>query len=240
MTENEDNKIKLDDSITDEEAKKSEECLKDSIKFENFCSPEEAPKDSPKEETATQSVSLEEYEKVKKDLLDTTERLKRALADFENYKKRVIKEKEDLQKYANETLLKDMLETADNLELTLFHSRQLPDVNEELIKGFEMTVKGFLDMLKRYGVNQIDTSNKTFDPNIHDAIAAVESETIPAGEIIKIERKGYTLFDRLLRPAYVVVSKGKPSPKIDEKHTEEKEVHKCIAEPEPTDEQKNE
>lgn len=243
MAEKENNRSDNTENRTSPEEKREGEELKDSLKFEDFASSEK-----PKEESAGKapgveqegkieaiSVPVEEYERLKSELKETKEMLLRVAADYENYKKRVAKEMEEHKKYANEALLRDMLETADHLELTLLHSKQVQNKNEELIKGFEITLKGYLELLKRYGVSQIEISeNAIFDPNIHEAIAAVESEEIPAGHIIRVERKGYFLRDRLLRPALVVVSKGKPEEKEKAQSEEGKDKpdNVCIAEPE--------
>ncbi len=246
MADDNNGNIKVEESVIAEEEKKSGECLKDSVRFEDFAAQTENTAETGRTETTGKgevlpsSVPAEEYEKVKRELSETVELLRRVAADFENYKKRVIREKEDLLKFANESILRDMLETADNLELTLFHAKEKSVKNDDLVKGFEITVKGFLEFMKRYGVTQLDiTANETmFDPNFHEAIGVQESETAPSGQIIKVERKGYMLKDRLLRPALVVVSKGKLSDEGKKKAEESEErepseMHKCIAEPEP-------
>ncbi|MCX7958207.1 MAG: nucleotide exchange factor GrpE [Deltaproteobacteria bacterium] len=238
MSDNEQDKTNAGESLSNENEKSKEECLKDSVKFEDFVDSKSEPSPQKNEgEIELKTVPADEYEKIKRELQDTTEILKRVAADFENYKKRIAREKEELQKFANESILRDLLETADNLELTLQHSRQAQGVNEDIVRGFEITVRGFLEFLKRYGVSQLEMKDNAFDPNYHEAIAASESDTVPAGQIIRVERKGYMLRDRLLRPALVVVSKGKASGEKKEP-TEKKAEHICIAEPEP--EQNNE
>ncbi len=242
MSEKEKENISIEDSVKSEEGQKAEKApLKDSVKFENFVSTEdEARKTAETGEIELKSVPSEEYEKVKKELAETKELLLRVAADFENYKKRASKEKEDLIKFSNESILRDLLETADNLELTLLHSRQAETRNEDIIKGFEITLKGFMELLKRYGVTPLDMSNLAFDPNFHEAIAVTENETVPAGHIIRVERKGYMLRDRLLRAALVVVSRGKPA-KEDENETGDPDKRqRCIAEPEPAEEKEKE
>jgi len=240
MADNEEGKICNEEKSISEEEKKSEECLKDSVRFEDFAREEDSKKEESQGGISPKMVSLEEYQRLESQFKETKELLLRVAADFENYKKRAAKEKEDTIKFSNESLLRDMLETADNLELTLLHSKSGSVNSEDIIKGFEITVKGFLELLKRYGVTPLDMKEDIFDPNFHEAVGVVEKEDIPAGRIVKVERKGYMLRDRLLRPALVVVSKGKTvehkvekvadSEKVAE---EEEEGHKCIAEPEP-------
>ncbi len=236
MSEENNKKVKneedsLEEKLREEEAL-PEEPLKDSIKFEHFESKDwNTEEDGSKGEITPKSIPLEEYQRLENELKETKEMLYRVAADFENYKKRIAKEKEELIKYSNEQILRDLLDTADNLELTLLHSQQAASKNEDVIKGFEITVKGFIETLKRFGVTQLNVENTTFDPNFHEAIGIEESESVPSGHIIRVERKGYMLRDRLLRPALVVVSKGKPAVVETQKKVEEAPEHKCIAEP---------
>jgi len=244
MAEKKEEKIHNEESSLSEEERKSDELLKDSVRFEDFIKEEGERGEKPQGEISPKMVSLEEYQRLENQLKETKELLLRVAADFDNFKKRAAREKEETIKFSNEALLRDMLETADNLELTLAHSKVASVNLEEVIRGFEITVKGFMELLKRYGVTPLDVKEE-FDPNFHEAIGVVESEEIPAGRIVRVERKGYMLKDRLLRPALVVVSKGKA--KAEETKTEEtqgdsgkeeesskqEEGHRCIAEPDP-------
>lgn len=244
MSEEEKKEIKNEETVKNSEEKKAEEALKDSIKFDDFISKDESTteeksvEDKPKGEISPQTVSLEEYQRLEKEFKDMRETLLRVAADYDNYRKRVVKEIEEKIKSAKQEILHKFLETADNLELTLINSQRVTPKNEEIIKGFEITYKGFLETLKSFGVTQFNPENTVFDPNFHDAIGMVESETVPSGHIIRVERKGYMYNDRLLRAALVVVSKGMPAkPEAKEQASEEPE-RVCIAEPDIEEEKK--
>ncbi len=128
-------------------------------------------------------------------------------ADAENFRKRMAKEKEQFCKYANENLLQDLLPVIDNLELATEHGRDV-EACSDLIQGIDMTIKIFLDTLKKHGLEKIEISyGQEFDPTWHEAMGEMESEDLEGGRICQVLQKGYKLKDRLLRPAKVMVSK---------------------------------
>lgn len=126
-------------------------------------------------------------------------------AEFENFKKRTQRERSDLIKFGWESVARDLLETADNLELAISHTPSGTDKN--LIDGLKMVLNQFKSSMQKQGVQTIESLNKTFDPHLHEAVSQEESE-LPAGEITKELSSGYTLHGRLLRPARVIVSTG--------------------------------
>ena len=132
----------------------------------------------------------------------------RTQADFENYRKRSVREREDAVKYANAAFLERLIPVVDNFEFGLQAARG--EGSQAVLTGFEMVAKQLQDFLSSSGVEVIDAEGKTFDPNLHEALGAEESETVPEGTVIRQLRKGYKLKDRLVRPANVFVSKGKP------------------------------
>ena len=133
----------------------------------------------------------------------------RSVADLENYRRRVNREKEDLRKYAVDTLLEEFLPALDNLRLGLDAARASKE-GGTLVKGFEMVAAQMRSVLADHGLTQIEPLGKTFDPNEAEAAAYEPSETVPDGTVSQVRRAGYRLHDRLLRPAIVVVSSGKP------------------------------
>lgn len=139
---------------------------------------------------------------------DEHERMLRAVADLENYKKRAIKEKEEVQKYGTEKLLKDFLPVVDNFDRALDHARSSGDL-DSLKKGVEMTRKLFEDTLGRHGVKSFSSKGEAFDPNKHEAMSSAETDELPPNHVFSEFLRGYTLNDRLVRPALVVVSKAK-------------------------------
>ena len=131
----------------------------------------------------------------------------RSQADFDNYRKRSAREKEEAVRYANSSLLERLIPIIDNFELGLAAAGSAE--NSPILAGMSMVAKQLADFLTESGVTAIDATGEAFDPNIHEAIAHEASGTVPEGHVIRQVRKGFKLKDRLLRPANVIVSKGK-------------------------------
>ena len=146
-----------------------------------------------------------------KDYQNLYQKYIRLAADFENYKKRLAKEKADVVAYGNEELIKALLNVIDNLERALGHADEEKDP-KALIEGVKLVHKQFLSCLEKFGVKFVDAApGQEFDPRMHQAIERVESPDFTPGLIISEMLRGYTLKERLLRPALVVVSKGSSS-----------------------------
>ncbi len=130
----------------------------------------------------------------------------RERADLENYRKRVQRDKEDLLKYGNESLLLEILPVIDNMERALIHSSE--DSMSAVIEGVELTLSMLTAALKKFGVSPIESVGKMFDPAYHQAMTQVESADHAPNTVVDEFQKGYMLNDRLLRPAMVSVSSG--------------------------------
>src|SRR6266487_878600 len=130
----------------------------------------------------------------------------RSQADFENYKKRSAREKEDAIKYANSSLLERLVGIIDNFELGLAAAKE-QGADSPIYSGMVLVQKQLSDLLAENGLQPIEAEGKTFDPNLHEAIAHEPSE-LPEETVIRQTRRGYRFKDRLLRPARVVVSSG--------------------------------
>jgi molecular chaperone GrpE len=137
-------------------------------------------------------------------LKDTHERLLRTAAEFDNFKKRAQKEKEDVQRFGIERLLKDFLPVMDNLERALDHAEQHDP--GQVIEGVRLVQKLFETTLAKHGVQGFSAVGKPFDPGLHEALMQQESDE-PAGTVVSEMARGYKLNDRLVRPAAVVVAK---------------------------------
>ncbi len=140
-------------------------------------------------------------------LKDEHEKMLRAAADLENFKKRAAKEKEEMQKYGIEKLLKDFLPIFDNYDRALEHAKGPADF-ESLKKGVEMMRKLFEDTLGKHNVKSFVAKGKPFDPNQHEAMTAAETDEMPPHHVHTEVLRGFTLNDRLVRPALVIVSKA--------------------------------
>lgn len=138
---------------------------------------------------------------------DAQERTLRAAADLENYRKRAQKEKEEVQRFGSEKLLKDLLPVLDNLDRALDAAAKSPDI-DSFQKGVAMTRKSFEDALGRHGVKAFSAKGQPFDPRMHEAIQQVETAEVPAGHVAHEVVRGFFLNDRLVRPAMVVVARA--------------------------------
>ena len=130
----------------------------------------------------------------------------RSQAEMENMKKRFQKEKQELVKYGNEILTKQLLPVADNLEKALDHSKDENSL-EALREGVDLTLKGLISVLEKAGVAVVQAVGAPFDPNFHEAVSEHMDESAEPGTVLKELQKGYLLNDRLIRPAMVIVNK---------------------------------
>ncbi len=134
------------------------------------------------------------------------DRFLRERADLENYRKRTQREKEELIKYGNETLILEILPAVDNMERALDHID--PDNQDPVMVGIRMTLEMLVAALKKFGATPVAAEpGGAFDPALHQAMGQVESAGYPAGSIAEVFQKGYLLNERLLRPAMVMVVK---------------------------------
>jgi molecular chaperone GrpE len=131
----------------------------------------------------------------------------RSQAEMENLKKRFQKEKSDLCKFSNESLIKQLLSVVDNLEKAIAHSGNEESL-EALREGIKLTLKGLMDTLKSAGLESVDAIYQSFDPNFHQAVSEQEDSSVKHGTVIQELQKGYILNQRLIRPAMVIVSKN--------------------------------
>jgi len=134
------------------------------------------------------------------------DRFMRQAAELENFKKRVTRERDEAIRFANELLIKDLLQVVDNLERAVAHAAGGGN-DKPLVEGVEMVLRGFLDVLVKHGVSPVASVGKSFDPSRHEAMAQVESETEESNTIVAEHQKGYLFRERLLRPALVTVAK---------------------------------
>jgi molecular chaperone GrpE len=136
---------------------------------------------------------------------DNHERYMRVQADYDNFRRRSRQEKEDFAKYASVKLIEQLLPIVDNFERALAASKSAKDF-DVLIKGIEMTAKQLDQVLESEGLKSIESVNQPFNPDFHQAIMQVESEDHEEGIIVEEIQKGYTLKDKVIRPAMVKVS----------------------------------
>jgi molecular chaperone GrpE len=134
----------------------------------------------------------------------------RSAADLDNARKRAQRDLQEGVRFANEKLLKDFLPVLDNLERALSHGSSTRDW-ASLEQGLQMTQKQFEDTLARYGAKPLTALGQPFDPNQHEAMGTVESTDSPPNTVVAEVLRGWTLHDRLVRPALVSVARA-PEP----------------------------
>jgi len=151
-----------------------------------------------------------ETQKAEAEKKDFSDKALRALAELENFRKRVAKERADAQKYAPEGLAKEILGVADNLERALDAAQAQPSQDPVLVKlaeGVRMTRTQLMQALARFEIKPFESVGQPFDPAKHQAMSHLDTRDAPPGTVMSEMQKGYLLHDRLLRPAFVVVSR---------------------------------
>jgi molecular chaperone GrpE len=134
------------------------------------------------------------------------DQLLRSRADFDNFRKRVEKEKADYFKHALNNAVRELLPVLDNFERALAHET----ADSEFKTGVEMIYKQMSDAMQKLGVREVASENAAFDPTVHEAVMREETASVPSHTVLQVLKKGYTLNDRLLRPALVKVAVGGP------------------------------
>jgi molecular chaperone GrpE len=167
-------------------------------------------------EAPAKSASVEELEQklaaAENEAKESYDRFLRVSAELENFKKRKQKEISDFRKFANESLIKELLNVADNLERAIEIPKDGGD-ETQIAEGVDLTLKELLKVFQKFGVHPIVSLGETFDPNFHQAMMQQEVTDRPDNIVIQELQKGYIIHDRLLRPAMVVVSKAKANNK---------------------------
>ncbi len=158
-------------------------------------------------EEMTKQELLEKLKDVEQRSQENYDLYMRAYAEMENIKKRGVKEREDLAKFANESLIKEILPVIDSLEKALIHARDGTNPSG-LAEGIEMILKGLMGTLEKAGLNEVEAIGKPFDPQFHEAISQQPDDTVPPKHVIMEMQKGYLLNGRLMRPSIVVISQG--------------------------------
>lgn len=156
-----------------------------------------------KEELKQEDTNIEnELVKTKQELEETTDRFKRIMAEFENFKKRSSKERDVLYSSLVADIITAFLPVQDNLEKAI----QARTEDENFKQGIELVAKQISEIFKKFGVEEIETTGKPFDPELHEAVSMVQDETL-GEKIVKEEfRKGYKIGNKVIRHAMVVVA----------------------------------
>ncbi|AIN23827.1 nucleotide exchange factor GrpE [Enterobacter hormaechei subsp. xiangfangensis] len=133
----------------------------------------------------------------------------RIKAEMENLRRRTELDVEKAHKFALEKFVNELLPVIDSLDRALEVADKANPDNAAMIEGIELTLKSMLDVVRKFGVEVIADTDVPLDPNVHQAIAMVESEDVAAGNVLGVMQKGYTLNGRTIRAAMVTVAKAK-------------------------------
>lgn len=147
---------------------------------------------------------------------DYWDRLVRAQAEFDNYKKRVEKDLQNAHKYALERFARELLAVIDSLELGIQASNASQPEVEKLREGMELTLRQLTAAFEKFGIQVIDPLGDKFNPDLHQAMAAQPADDVEPNTVIKVFQKGYSLNDRLLRPAMVIIAQQAMGSRIDQ------------------------
>jgi molecular chaperone GrpE len=144
---------------------------------------------------------------------ESRDKMLRTLAEMENLRKRTSREVADARTYGIANFARDILDIADNLQRALdavpADTKESADPGlKALIEGVELTERSLLNTLEKNGVKKFDPSGGKFDPNFQQAMYEVPDSSVPAGTVVQVVQAGYTIGERVLRPALVAVSKG--------------------------------
>ncbi len=160
------------------------------------------------EEVSQEEILSQKVDELEKANAELKDQMLRRQAELENYRKRLIRDKEEAIQFSNENLIKDLLGFLDNMDRALAAAKNGGDL-DGLIKGFEMTRDQLLSTLdKNWGLKAIEAVGSEFDPSLHEACMMAVDESLDKETVLEEFQKGYTLHDRVIRPAKVKI--GKP------------------------------
>ncbi|MBI4411884.1 MAG: nucleotide exchange factor GrpE [Deltaproteobacteria bacterium] len=185
--------------------------------------PQTAPQELPEADRSQLGEEIqvleEKLKQAENQLKDEKDKYLRLLAEFENFRKRMEREKDESTRYANEKILKEIFPVIDNLEMTIDHAAGASADKQEnpeggkaagqakaILEGVGMVLKQLEKSLEKFGLKKVGIEGEMFDPHRHEAIGQVESSDYKPGTVVQVHRSGFTLHDRLIRPALVTVS----------------------------------
>ncbi|PXX93570.1 nucleotide exchange factor GrpE [Marinobacter vulgaris] len=167
------------------------------------------PESSPENEVEALKAQAQEFQ----------EQMLRSQAEMQNVRRRAEIDVEKAHKFALEKFVKELLPVADSLEKAVESTEGHEDAGEQVAsirEGVEMTLNLFMNSLRKFNVEQLDPVGEPFDPQKHEALSMVPAPDAEPNSVVSVVQKGYTLNERLVRPAMVMVAKAQSSPKIDE------------------------
>jgi molecular chaperone GrpE len=169
--------------------------------------PEEAEKKA--EQTAEEEALDQDIAEVTREIQVLQDKYLRAVADLENFRKRARKEQQDAVAFTTAAVFREILPVLDNLDRALEAARNSPS-EEALLEGVELIRKQLCSVLEKHGVQPIEAVGKRFDPLWHEAVGQQPTREVEEGTILEETEKGYSVGERILRPAKVIVAVPAP------------------------------
>jgi len=161
----------------------------------------------PKEKAENGAEKKDAKQESSESLPPVDDRYLRLQADFDNYRKRVLREKDEIYRRANEDIMEELLPVLDHLDMALTSAGE-EHQHDPVVEGFRLVGEQLANTLGKFGLSPIETDGQEFDPNLHEAILHMPSETVKENGVVSQARGGYKLGERLLRASQVVVSSG--------------------------------
>ena len=171
---------------------------------------EEQVSESPKEKEEEEIAPVDLIEKLNEEITDLKDQRLRAIAELENFRKRAEKDQSDALKYGISNFAKEIINIRDNIERAQSSISEEAKNNEAIksvIEGIDLIAQSVVSTFEKIGIKKIESLNEKFDHNLHQAMMEIEDDDLEPGTIVQELIPGYTLHDRLLRPAMVGVSK---------------------------------
>ena len=203
MKMNEEKNIPIEDENLEEQAEELKPEEEAEVQEEAAAQEEPAEEAAEPEEKAAEPEKGTEEDPRDKKIEELNAKYMRLMADFQNQKKRFDKEKADIHQYANEKIVKNLLEVLDNFERALDATK---DADPNLHEGMELIFKQLMAALEKAGVAEIKALGEDFDPNFHNAVMMEETDEYESNKVSEVMQKGYTLNSRVIRPSMVKVA----------------------------------
>ena len=157
---------------------------------------------------ATLKKTQDELETTKAELAKATDGYTRAVADFDNYRRRTNEERPKNMLYAKGDIAKDVFPVLDNFKLGLDAAEKQHPEAKAILEGFAMIATQLRNALAQHGIVEINPLGEPFNPQEHESLSMMPSAEVPADHVLFVQRTGYKIGERLLRPASVVISAG--------------------------------
>ncbi len=200
---NEEKNIPIEDENLEEQAEELKPEEEAEVQEEAAAQEEPAEEAAEPEEKAAEPEKGTGEDPRDKQIEELNAKYMRLMADFQNQKKRFDKEKADIHQYANEKIVKNLLEVLDNFERALDATK---DADPNLHEGMELIFKQLVAALEKAGVAEIKALGEEFDPNFHNAVMMEETDEYESNKVSEVMQKGYTLNSRVIRPSMVKVA----------------------------------